>query len=253
MKKVLIVGELTQQTADINQYLSGFFSTQMCGENYQVVASMVDMFEPDLVLININGFTEEKHMNIYADLRDVDNLPVISVGPSEARDIFRKYYWLETNQFRHISEPYVGEDIAFAICKILKLDPVETLVVDDVESKHHILVVDDNAVLLRNMKGMLSDKYKVSLATSAAQCMKVLGKGGVELVILDYEMPIVDGRQTLEMIRAEEEFKNLPVIFLTGITDKAHVDQVVALKPKGYFIKPPVQSKITEAIDQILG
>lgn len=253
MKKVLIVGELTQQTADINQYLSSFFHTQMCGENYQVVASMVDMYEPDLVLINIEGFEEEKHKNIYADLRDVETLPVITCGPTDARDIFGSYYVLETKQFRHIPDPYTGEDVAFAICKTLKLNPAEVMASNIQSEKHHILIVDDNAVLLRNLKNMLSEKYQVSLATSAAQCMKVLGRGGVELVILDYEMPVVDGRQTLEMIRSDEDLKDLPVIFLTGIADKAHVDMVVGLKPRGYFIKPPVQSKLVEAIDNILG
>lgn len=252
MKKILVVGELTQETADINQYLSQYFATQMCGDNYQVVASMVDMYQPDLVLINVAGFTEERHGNIFADLRDVETLPVLSCGDSDTQKLFDSYYRLETRQFRHIAAPFVGEDIAFAVCKILGLDPADTLCADVESEKHHILVVDDNAVLLRNMKSMLSEKYRVSIATSASQCMKVLAKGGVELIILDYEMPIVDGRQTLEMIRADEEYKDLPVFFLTGITDKAHVDLVVGLKPRGYFVKPPVQSKLIQAIDSVL-
>ena len=117
--------------------------------------------------------------------------------------------------------------------------------------KKHIIVVDDNPVLLRNMRNMLQDKYRVSLATSAAQCMKIMGQDKPDLIILDYEMPVVDGKQTLEMIRAESDYKNVPVIFLTGIADKPHVDAVLDLKPAGYFVKPPMQTKIIGAIEKI--
>ena len=92
--------------------------------------------------------------------------------------------------------------------------------------KRHIIVVDDNPVLLRNMRNMLQDKYRVTLATSAAQCMKAMGQDRPDLIILDYEMPVVDGKQTLEMIRAEDDYKEVPVIFLTGIERKAYFNRI---------------------------
>ena len=66
-----------------------------------------------------------------------------------------------------------------------------------------ILVVDDSGAMLRNVKGWLQDKYNVILANSGAMAIKYLAMDRPDLVLLDYEMPIVDGKQVLEMIRTE--------------------------------------------------
>ena len=62
-----------------------------------------------------------------------------------------------------------------------------------------------------------------------------------------------DGRQTLEMIRADEDICNIPVIFLTGVDDRAHIQAVLALRPAGYMLKPPVASKLFDAIEKAIG
>ena len=47
------------------------------------------------------------------------------------------------------------------------------------------------------------------------------------MIFLDYEMPICDGKMTLEMIRELEESKDIPVVFLTGVSDKEHIAAVL--------------------------
>lgn len=70
-----------------------------------------------------------------------------------------------------------------------------------------------------------------------------------DLILLDYEMPVVDGSQVLEMIRSDPEFSDMPIIFLTGKSDKESVQKVMALKPDGYLLKtmPPEQIRQTIA------
>lgn len=58
-----------------------------------------------------------------------------------------------------------------------------------------------------------------------------------DLVLLDYEMPICDGKQTLEMIRSDRDIADIPVMFLTSRSDKDSVKNVKALKPEGYLLK----------------
>ncbi len=113
------------------------------------------------------------------------------------------------------------------------------------QNKKKILVVDDSGAMLRNVKGWLEDKYQVILANSGAMAIKYLSTNRPDLVLLDYEMPIVDGKQVLEMIRSETEFADIPVIFLTSKGDKESVMQVMALKPDGYLLKtmPPEDIK----------
>ncbi len=83
------------------------------------------------------------------------------------------------------------------------------------QHKKKVLVVDDSGAMLRNVKGWLEDRYQVILANSGAMAIKYLATNRPDLVLLDYEMPVVDGRQVLEMIRTETEFSDVPVIFLT--------------------------------------
>ena len=82
--------------------------------------------------------------------------------------------------------------------------------------------------------------------------MKSIGKKRPDLILLDYEMPVCDGRQTLEMIRADDEISDIPVIFLTGVNDREHIEPILALRPAGYLLKPPVQERILEAIKKAL-
>ncbi len=117
-------------------------------------------------------------------------------------------------------------------------------------SKKKILVVDDSGAMLRNVKGWLEDRYQVILANSGAMAIKYLATNRPDLVLLDYEMPVVDGKQVLEMIKTETEFSDIPVIFLTGKDDRESVMNVMALKPEGYLLKTMEPVKIIAEIDQ---
>jgi DNA-binding NarL/FixJ family response regulator len=63
-------------------------------------------------------------------------------------------------------------------------------------------------------------------------------------------MPIVDGKQVLEMIRSETEFSDVPVIFLTGKNDKKSIMGVMSLKPNGYLLKSMYPIEIIRAVDE---
>ncbi|MCM1123430.1 MAG: response regulator [Eubacterium sp.] len=117
------------------------------------------------------------------------------------------------------------------------------------QNKKKILVVDDSGTMLRNVKGWLEESYQVTLANSGAMAIKYLSTNRPDLVLLDYEMPIVDGKQVLEMIRSEHDFADIPVIFLTNKGDKETIMQVMALKPQGYLLKSMPPAQIIKSID----
>jgi len=116
-------------------------------------------------------------------------------------------------------------------------------------NKKKILVVDDSGAMLRNVKGWLENKYQVILANSGAMAIKYLALNRPDLILLDYEMPVCDGKQVLEMIRTEMEFTDIPVIFLTSKGDKESVMKVMALKPEGYLLKTMEPAQIIAAVD----
>lgn len=116
--------------------------------------------------------------------------------------------------------------------------------------KKKILVVDDSGAVLRNVKGWLEEKYQVALANSGAMAIKYMTLNRPDLVLLDYEMPVVDGKQVLEMMRSEMEFSDIPVIFLTGKNDRESVMNVMDLKPEGYLLKTMPPQEIIQYIDE---
>ena len=117
------------------------------------------------------------------------------------------------------------------------------------QNKKKILVVDDSGAMLLNVKGWLEEQYQVILANSGAMAIKYLAMNRPDLVLLDYEMPVVDGKQVLEMIRSEHEFADIPVFFLTTKGDRESVMNVMALKPEGYLLKTMEPAQIIETIN----
>ena len=116
--------------------------------------------------------------------------------------------------------------------------------------KKKVLVVDDSGAMLRNVKGWLGEKYNVILANSGIMAIKYLATDRPDLVLLDYEMPVIDGRQVLEMIRTENEFRDIPVIFLTSKNDRESILKVMELKPEGYLLKTMEPERIVEEVDK---
>lgn len=116
----------------------------------------------------------------------------------------------------------------------------------------NILVVDDNVILLRTVKEMLSEDYYVSIATSCAQAFEAVSFMKPELILLDYEMPFVDGEEALKQFRTNETTKDIPVIFFTGSAEKETVTKLLALKPDGYMLKPPNKQKLLTLIEKTL-
>lgn len=118
------------------------------------------------------------------------------------------------------------------------------------EFKKSILVVDDDPNYLGIVREWLKDDYKVFMANSGLQAIKWLGKNTVDLILLDHEMPVTSGPQVLEMLRSEDETRSIPVMFLTGKSDKESVMAVVALKPEGYFLKTIQKKELLDNLEE---
>ena len=106
-----------------------------------------------------------------------------------------------------------------------------------VEARKRILIVDEDTTYMGVIRDWLRDAYSVALANSGMQAITYLSKNPVDLILLDYEMPVTSGPQVLKMLRSEPTMAQIPVIFLTGHNDKESVMEVVSLKPAGYLLK----------------
>ncbi len=119
------------------------------------------------------------------------------------------------------------------------------------EERHlpKVLVVDDSMTVRQSISQLLEGDYEVAQAESGVAAIRTITLNRPDLILLDYEMPVVDGKQTLEMLRFEKSFAKIPVIFLTGTDDPAIVRELLALKPAGYLLKYLKPEDIKTKID----
>ncbi len=119
--------------------------------------------------------------------------------------------------------------------------------------RRHILVIDDDPMMLKLLKEHLHGEYDIATAISGKIAMKFLERKRTDLILLDYEMPVENGPAVLEKLRANETTKDLPVIFLTGVSDREKIQEALVLKPQGYLLKPVERDKLLEIIIRTLG
>ena len=117
-----------------------------------------------------------------------------------------------------------------------------------------ILVVDDDEMNLKMARFMLEqNKYDVITVNSGMDCLKVLNeKKDIDLILLDVEMPMMNGIKTLEHIREQEEFTNIPVMFLTADATEDTVIAAGKLEAAGYVKKPYMPQDFLERVENIL-
>ena len=123
--------------------------------------------------------------------------------------------------------------------------------VDKLKEFKSILIVDDDATALRSMKSLLSTRYKILVASSGMNAITILAKNKVDLILLDFEMPIVNGPKVLEMIRSDPNTSNIPVMFLTAKGDKRSIMEVLRFKPEKYLLKTMLPKDILDSIDDL--
>ena len=167
---------------------------------------------------------------------------ILIIGEKNDVDVALRFI-SEKNVAEVFYRPLNNEKFIFAVAENFRL-------VSSGENRKRILIVDDDATYLGLIRGWLKNDYKVSMANSGLQAIKWLGSNHVDLILLDYEMPVVTGPQVLEMLRNDSETQNIPVIFLTGKSDKGSVMKVVALKPEGYLLKTIERDELLRELDK---
>ena len=184
--------------------------------------------------------TRNQKLLVYLkDKATEEGLPIFTVGNDEDLIAIRKLVTMVQKEFKRPVN-----------VKNMTLDIKTYLEAHDKKKKLKILAVDDSGIILNNIKNWLGDKYQVMLADSGLSAIKCMTLNRPDLILLDYEMPVCDGRQTLAMIRENNEFKDIPVIFLTGKQDKQSILQVMDLKPEGYLLKTMKPVDVVRNIDE---
>lgn len=117
-----------------------------------------------------------------------------------------------------------------------------------------ILVVDDDAMNLRMAEFILErEGYIVCKAESGMECLNYLKDNIPDLILLDIEMPVMNGIKTLEIIKENPQLAFIPVMFLTAAADVGTVVEAKNLGVVDYIKKPFLPEELTKRVKTALG
>jgi putative two-component system response regulator len=105
-------------------------------------------------------------------------------------------------------------------------------------AKKRIALVDDDITSLALGKGIMADQYDVVTIPSGEKLFQFLGRARPELILLDVDMPVMNGYETLRRLKAQPEYEDIPVIFLTSMSDTANEIEGLNLGAVDYISKP---------------
>ncbi len=262
--RLLLMGRNNSVIDDFFKKMSDSFEAISTSARYEDIIGHMKYFKPNVFVYCLNNESRET-LSIIVTIKYKYKIPFIVIGSEEECIEFEK---IAVNiSDLTLVKPLTASFIQERIIRFMESRPVT--VPDGVEvssleqllempelvpeQRRHVLVVDDSVIMLKVIKEHLSNRYDVATATSGRIALRFLERKMTDLILLDYQMPEEDGVSVLEKLRANEATKDVPVIFLTGITEKEKIQKALVMKPQGYLLKPIDKEKLLEAIKNVIG
>ena len=253
---IVFIGEENRTNNDLYQLLNWRFNVQNCVQPECVPVAEVAEAQPVMILVSLVGSKFNLAGMFDALSSACDGVPIVTIGNEMESEAYSAYY--EKEQFHRILRPVTGKHV-IDICRTIiagkayaEIEVAENSMIKS-DEKPHVLVVDDNAMVLRNIKGILEERYSVAVAPSGIKAFVAMGKKVPDLILLDYEMPDMNGKEVLQKIQEDEELCEIPVVFLTSADSREIVMELLSLRPAGYLLKPVDADMLFHKIEEITG
>lgn len=283
--KVLIAGKNNSVIDDFFTQMSDYFEVMTTSVRYTDMIRHLQYFNPDIFVYCIYN----EPVDVYSQMVNVNfrlsksRIPFVLIGLREECDEFERTAVGVSDLT--LCKPLTAENALTQILKFMEKRQSAAQPEEDLESfvqeepvlleepepepekgldaelsfenvmsgRKHILVVDDSPLMLKTLKENLKADYDVATAVSGKVALKFLEHRKTDLILLDYEMPEESGPVVLEKLRKDKFTKDIPVIFLTGVTDSGKIKEALVLKPQGYLLKPIDRTKLIDAIQSVIG
>ena len=276
MRKILLIGQFTDEFRKINKALTDKYEVRACVNKLEIFKGMFKLNEPDVVVMLIEELDKTNEELLNGLKKEYKRTPVVCAGLDVENEAIPESFKIKQFEFMedsNITVESLVEKIECALEKDLSQEEVtgekrekekteqKTESAESVKeeknqtdnTKGTIMLVDDSGVYLRMMKGLLEEKYNIIMTTSGIKAITMIHEKKPDLILLDYEMPMFDGRETMIKIRESEECKDIPIVFVTAVNEKEHIKAVLSLKPDAYLLKPIDKDRVFKTIKDIIG
>ena len=265
--KIMVTGKNRRIAMDVSEHLATDrdYITVKCASSKEALFEMVPREMPHVIIICLGDETQET-VAVFDVLREcakMGGVTLIVIANDADRKIFINNTRLERMFFmeRPVSLFALYEKLNDVEEKVqAQKDNGELMLTEyvnphanDLPERKHILVVDDNTDQLLQLKEQLKEFYEVTLVPSGEAALRFFEKKTADLILLDYMMPKMNGPEVLARLRASEELLHIPVIFLTGVSERdTVVKTILEVKPDGYIVKPAKRSEVIAKIIDVL-
>ncbi len=261
--KILITGKNTSMINDFFTQMDDCFESLTTSGRLDDISNHLKYFKPDIFVfcLSPNMYDSFNQMILLKRQFEYNDIAFVIIGTEEDCNNFSQYAV-------HIADLVLVKPVTARVIRSSILDymntrqrlkeeeeraQVESLKHEQAADKKHILVVDDDPLMLKLIREHLHGKYDVATANSGKTALKFLQKKKTDLILLDYEMPVEDGPAVLQKLHVDDTTKDIPVVFLTGITEYGKIQKALVQKPQGYLLKPVDHDKLFKTIAGIIG
>ncbi len=117
--------------------------------------------------------------------------------------------------------------------------------------KKRVLIVDDDIMTLKILKKYLEDTYDVITENAGYRFVEKMGSYDADLILLDIEMPVVNGLEAFDRILANPELADVPVVFLSGVSNPNLVRELMNRGAAGYLLKTIPKSELLSRLEKV--
>ena len=262
----MLIGENNAIIDDFFFQMSYNFDIMTTSNRNDDIVNHLDVFQPDILIYCMNADSVKDFNRMYFLNEKLKKKGILLgvIGTKELCKEFEKIAFdsadimLETpltaNKIMSKIQVFIGKKRSQQLEREEEQKLIEEIEEHVAEiQKKHILVIDDDPMMLKLVNEQLHERYNVATAISGKLAFTFLEKKHTDLILLDYEMPIINGGEVLKKLRENPATKDIPVVFLTGVSNRSTIQEVLAMKPQGYLLKPIDSENLFKVIMDVLG
>ncbi|MBQ3583636.1 MAG: response regulator [Lachnospiraceae bacterium] len=244
LPNVLIVDDDMQTLETMSLYLKGTarVSTVLGGRQ---ALEYVQQYPVDIILLDVempimDGFVTLEQLR---KIEECINVPIILV--TSKRDKYTVLNSCIMGVDGYLAKPVSKDMLIQKISEVYQNH-------EEQDNRKTVLLIDDDMSYLKQVNNFLQDSYNVIMINSAKLALNYLLKHTPDIIVLDYQMPLYNGANVMNMIQKNTPEKHIPVIILSGALNREVLEECYSYNPAAYLAKPVSKEALLENIERVL-
>lgn len=244
LPNVLIVDDDMQTLETMSLYLKGTarVSTVLGGRQ---ALEYVQQYPVDIILLDVempimDGFVTLEQLR---KIEECINVPIILV--TSKRDKYTVLNSCIMGVDGYLAKPVSKDMLIQKISEVYQNH-------EEQDNRKTVLLIDDDMSYLKQVNNFLQDSYNVIMINSAKLALNYLLKHTPDIIVLDYQMPLYNGANVMNMIQKNTPEKHIPVIILSGALNREVLEECYSYNPAAYLAKPVSKETLLENIERVL-